>query len=98
MAKIGTASAVCRIDVEKLRIVPVTNKLDLYNHFYEDLEYSVYPPHAASLGVKISSSSCSNSFCSLKVRFLLGFFSVGSNAFCFSIVPSTCLSAKAPSP
>ena len=56
-AKIGTASTVCRIDVEKLRIVPATDKLDLYNHFYEDLEYSVYPPHAASLGVKISSSS-----------------------------------------
>ncbi len=56
-AKIGTASAVCRIDVEKLRIVPATDKMDLYNHFYEDLEYSVYPPHAASLGVKISSSS-----------------------------------------
>ena len=58
-ARIGAASAECTIDVEKLRIVPRYSELDLYNHFYEDLQYEILPAHAAGMGVKVLSSSVS---------------------------------------
>ena len=59
VAKIGKASAVCTVDVEKLRIVPRYSEIDLYNHFYEDLQYEILPAHAAGLGVEVLSSSVS---------------------------------------
>lgn len=59
IARIGKAGAECTIDVEKLRIVPRYNKLELYNHFYEDVQYDIQPAHASGFGVKVSSSSVS---------------------------------------
>ena len=59
VARIGKAGAECTIDVEKLRIVPRYNKLELYNHFYEDVQYDILPAHASELGIKVSSSSVS---------------------------------------
>ncbi len=47
IASLGGATASCSIDVEKLRIVPANSSVSLYNHFYEDIVYAVYPPHAA---------------------------------------------------
>ena len=56
-ARVGDVSASCEVVVEKLRIVPLAGSVVLYNHFYEDISYSIYPPHAASLGVELKSSS-----------------------------------------
>lgn len=55
-ASAGGVSTSCTIDVEKLRIVPHSSSVTLYNHFYTDIPYTVYPAHAASLGVEFSSS------------------------------------------
>ncbi len=57
MVKVGEASAVCEVTVEKLRIVPAANSITMYNHFYEDIPYVIVPAHAASLGVSLTSSS-----------------------------------------
>ena len=56
-ASISGASAQCCIDVHKLAIVPRKQSLDLYNHFYEDVEYDIYPPHAAGLEVGLYTSN-----------------------------------------
>ena len=56
-AQAGVTSTVCPVNVEKLRIVPHSGSITMYNHFYNDISYTVYPSHAASLGVSLSSSS-----------------------------------------
>lgn len=58
-ASAGGVSAECKVNVEKLRIVPATSSITLFNHFYEDIGYTVYPPHAASLGVSLLSGTTS---------------------------------------
>ncbi len=57
LANVGDVAAECNIVVEKLRIVPAQDELILYDHFYEDIAYTIYPPHAAFLGVNVTSSS-----------------------------------------
>ena len=54
---VGEASATCEVTVEKLRIVPGASSMTMYNHFYDDIQYTIYPAHAASLGVSLTSSS-----------------------------------------
>ena len=56
-ARVGDVTASCEVVVEKLRIVPDTRSVVLYNHFYEDISYRIYPVHAASLAVEMKSSS-----------------------------------------
>ena len=47
-AGIGEANhTTCTITVEKLRIIPQQQHIVLYNHFYDDIEYSIYPTWAA---------------------------------------------------
>ncbi len=58
-ATAGEASAECKVNVEKLRIVPSSPSVTLFNHFYEDLGYEIYPPHAASLGVSLRTGAAS---------------------------------------
>lgn len=55
--RVGDAVASCTVTVEKLRIVPGASFMTMYNHFYEDIPYTIYPAHAAALGVSLSSSS-----------------------------------------
>lgn len=43
----GEVHTSCTITVEKLRIVPAASAVTMYNHFYEDIEYTVYPAWAA---------------------------------------------------
>lgn len=43
----GTVETTCAVTVEKLRIVPAFNEIEMYNHFYEDIEYTIYPTWAA---------------------------------------------------
>lgn len=56
-AGIGEANhTTCTITVEKLRIVPQQQHITMYNHFYEDVEYTVYPTWAAKdFQLKVSS-------------------------------------------
>lgn len=54
IASVGGVSAECNVDVEKLRIVPDASSITLFNHFYEDIGYTIFPPHAASLQVGIA--------------------------------------------
>ena len=58
-AEIAGATSQCLIDVYKLRIEPRLPSLELYNHFYEDLQYEIYPPHASKMKVDICTSSAS---------------------------------------
>ena len=46
-AYIGETTTQCTIDVEKLRIESIEPELTLYNHFYKDVEYKIYPEFAA---------------------------------------------------
>jgi len=47
-AKIGeSATTECTIEVEKLTITAAEEILTLYNHFYEETEYEIFPKHAA---------------------------------------------------
>ena len=47
-AKIGKdAVAECTIKVEELTIKAQRNEISAYNHFYEDIEYEIYPKYAA---------------------------------------------------
>ena len=46
-AYIGDKTTKCTIEVEKLRIEPQEQELVLYNHFYKDVEYKIYPEFAA---------------------------------------------------
>ena len=55
--QVGDAVASCAVTVEKLRIVPGASSITMYNHFYDDIPYTIYPAHAAALGVSLSSSS-----------------------------------------
>lgn len=59
VASVKGVSASCNVKVEKLRLVPNSPSITLFNHFYEDIGYTIYPPHAAGLGVKLSSASTS---------------------------------------
>lgn len=43
----GKEQASCSINVEKLKIVPAAENIVMYNHFYEDIEYTVLPAWAA---------------------------------------------------
>lgn len=43
----GKVETTCAVTVEKLRIVPASDKVVMYNHFYEDIGYSIYPAWAA---------------------------------------------------
>lgn len=56
-ARLGTGQATCSIDVEKLRIEPQCSSVTLYNHFYEDIEYAIFPAHASGMAVSVSSST-----------------------------------------
>ena len=56
-ARIGSDQATCTIDVEKLRIVPRASVVNLYNHFYEDIEYDIYPQHASDIAVLLSANT-----------------------------------------
>ena len=53
-AKLGEDRASCNINVEKLRIVPKSSTLTLYNHFYEDVKYDIHPEHASGMAVSLS--------------------------------------------
>lgn len=59
VASVNGESVVCDVNVEKLRIVPSSASITLFNHFYEDIGYEVYPSHAAAMGVRILSGSTS---------------------------------------
>ncbi len=56
VASVKGVSASCSVEVEKLRLEPRLQSVTLFNHFYEDIPYDIYPPHAAGLGVKVSSA------------------------------------------
>lgn len=58
-ASVNCTVAQCRIDVEKLRVVPSSSSVPLFNHFYHDLEYEILPPHASSLGVGLKTAATS---------------------------------------
>lgn len=57
VARVKGVSASCSVKVEELRLVPQAASITLFNHFYEDLEYAIYPPHASGLEVKLSTPS-----------------------------------------
>ena len=59
VASVKGVSASCQVEVEKLMLVPRSQSVTLFNHFYEDIAYDIYPPHAAGLGVKVSSATTS---------------------------------------
>lgn len=55
IAKIGeNAVTECNVKVEKLTLSLSKKTITVYNHFYHDIEYTISPPHAASLGVTVS--------------------------------------------
>lgn len=56
-ASLQGASASCSVEVQKLRVVPRTSSLVMYNHFYEDIEYDVFPEHASAMKVVVSVNS-----------------------------------------
>lgn len=58
-ASVGGVGAECSIRVEKLRLEVQQGPVTLFNHFYTDIQYAHYPPHAAALGVELASSSTS---------------------------------------
>lgn len=51
---VGTS---CSITVEKLRIVPAVNEFVVYNHFYYDVGYTIYPAHASFMKVVLESAA-----------------------------------------
>ncbi len=54
----GTAASTsCSITVEKLRIVPAVNEFVVYNHFYYDVGYTIYPAHASFMKVMLESAA-----------------------------------------
>lgn len=53
-ATLGPVSTTCSVTVEKLRIVPTETNITLYNNFYHDIGYTIYPARAASLGVTVT--------------------------------------------
>lgn len=59
VASVKGIVASCSVDVEKLRLVPHSESVTLFNHFYEDIGYDIFPPHAQGLEVKLSSVSTS---------------------------------------
>ena len=59
VASVKGVSASCSVKVEKLRLVPRSASITLFNHFYDDIEYDIYPHHAADLGIKLTASAVS---------------------------------------
>ena len=55
--KLGSDQATCTVDVEKLRIVPKSPTVTLYNHFYEDIDYDICPQHASGMAVTLSANT-----------------------------------------
>ena len=56
-AQVGDKSTSCEINAEKLRIVAAETALTTHNHFYTDLEYTIYPAFAdKDFTVKITPS------------------------------------------
>ena len=54
----GGATTQCNISVKELKIVPNNSSVTLYNHFYEEIGYTISPAWAADdFTVEISSSS-----------------------------------------
>lgn len=54
----GTTPSECRISVVELKILPDKSSLTFYNHFYEEIGYTIYPQWAASdFTVEMKSSS-----------------------------------------
>lgn len=54
---VGNASATCLVEVEELRIEADQEQITLYNNFYHEIKYSIYPKRAESLGVKCVASA-----------------------------------------